>query len=71
MNQIIAWPVKPIKNINELSAADGTRQLDFPYFIDGPHGWEIHVISDRTDPQALMKLIEQEKVYIYYDINKQ
>lgn len=71
MNQIIAWPVKPINHINELSASDGTRQIDFPYFIDGANGWEIHVISDRTDPQALMKLIEQNKVYIYYDINKQ
>lgn len=70
MNQIIAWPVKPISSIDELSASDGTRQLDFPYFVDGPRGWEIHVISERTDPQALMKLIEQKKIYIYYDINK-
>lgn len=71
MNQIIAWPVKQISSIDELSAPDGTRQLDFPYFIDGPKGWEIHVISERTDPQALMKLIELKKVYVYYDINKQ
>lgn len=68
--QIISFPVKPITDIAELSAPDGARQLDFPYFVSMDTGWEIHTINERTDPATLMKLIEAKQVFVYFDINQ-
>lgn len=71
MKRIIAIPVQQISDISELSAPDGTRQLDFPYFVDdGSNGWDYCMINERTDPDKLTQLIQAGKVYVYWDINQ-